>query len=1151
MSEPIGERRSDSGRVPEILGILLGDDAEQRRTEEEEKNLYRNVTLDEREDVFRGLYAERGIKFMAYDDGMDPTKDSSLQVPNNLDDVLFSVTRSKNRLHPRCTSNTPDGHETRLDLIRRITVFCGAVWESDSKGLRKEKGTREKKKEKKIKPAETKPPPTPPPPPQRTPLDVERIRNDLPPEHWIINLIASGEKQCFESCGDYGGRMNTPDHRDELTPDTNYGIIPVEGSGSFVLDVDSINERTLKVVKFFEEKGAGILRTPSRKGYHIHIVVKPFRDRTKVKFHDGRDDKTAPAVMETLTSNFYAVGPGSFVTGKGTYAYKDPDNRTTVELPDMDYDGIIDRIAELSDTKAVEQKGGKIFDHAPGDGPNKPVVVPESVDDDGNKIDDKKPNMAEEKKPQTDNNGNGSSITDAEAAKGIAEENESEMTAAITKEYERRRKNRKERDEYRGRSKAEKEEKGRASRSPHDEGFRNSEYYRDACSYASETIKNEIANDPEWAAHELDIKEKSAKSARKRLGFFDRKSKDPYTSGELRELDKAAIAAVDYIWPKVADEAREGESWERAERADRINADPESSEVYDKCIARLRKIRQDERSIEKLYDAVKGELAESGKGEFLKGGEKYGVLLECINEALDSSSDKIRVACELLLKKYRFCHLVGDTSEDEYNLYIYVNGAGIGGGTGGGVGDSDKTNDDNESHNTDIGKNLRYWDENSLSAIHKILRKESITKWMASRKDAQLVKEEIIASRKALEVRYDRFYRDERKYMIIDPYGNYADIRKGRVKEIDPSIHFYRNPDVNFKLDEDMMMMTSLSATKTAIIPEEGGIFLDFLKARFGGAQWRIALDYLAGVFLHKSILGSKPKMLTMIGEMDLYKSFVIEIMKGMIYEGSWSDVSQSASDKDIFSEALLRDCILNITEEEDTRPLKNPAKIKDICTKLDGKVRIMHNDKQAYAWRMPYWIIGTNTIKILPEDDNEKSILRRQVYLDMMPIREGVDRDWRSAIRGDRMMRTIMMMLIGRAIEIYNDPASICTQSIEETQAMYENKSVGGVRDVINKLFTLDVSESVGTSMRSLRNVIRGELGSTIPNAKLIKILEKLGFDVTKTRVKMRIDPVTGFEYCDMKYSHEEYGDASNLLICQGLKQSKRGKKFVAKGSK
>ena len=226
----------------------------------------------------------------------------------------------------------------------------------------------------------------------------------------------------------------------------------------------------------------------------------------------------------------------------------------------------------------------------------------------------------------------------------------------------------------------------------------------DACSYASETIKNEIANDPEWAAHELDIKEKSAKSARKRLGFFDRKSKDPYTSGELRELDKAAIAAVDYIWPKVADEAREGESWERAERADRINADPESSEVYDKCIARLRKIRQDERSIEKLYDAVKGELAESGKGEFLKGGEKYGVLLECINEALDSSSDKIRVACELLLKKYRFCHLVGDTSEDEYNLYIYVNGAGIGGGTGGGVGDSDKTNDDNESHNTDIGK---------------------------------------------------------------------------------------------------------------------------------------------------------------------------------------------------------------------------------------------------------------------------------------------------------------------------------------------------------------------------------------------------------------------------------------------------------------
>ena len=63
-------------------------------------------------------------------------------------------------------------------------------------------------------------------------------------------------------------------------------------------------------------------------------------------------------------------------------------------------------------------------------------------------------------------------------AKGIAEENESEMTAAITKEYERRRKNRKERDEYRGRSKAEKEEKGRASRSPHDEGFRNSEYYR-------------------------------------------------------------------------------------------------------------------------------------------------------------------------------------------------------------------------------------------------------------------------------------------------------------------------------------------------------------------------------------------------------------------------------------------------------------------------------------------------------------------------------------------------------------------------------------------------------------------------------------------------------------------------------------------------
>jgi len=209
--------------------------------------------------------------------------------------------------------------------------------------------------------------------------------------------------------------------------------------------------------------------------------------------------------------------------------------------------------------------------------------------------------------------------------------------------------------------------------------------------------------------------------------------------------------------------------------------------------------------------------------------------------------------------------------------------------------------------------------------------------------------------------------------------GQYYDFKDGKIKPVDPKVLFFKEPQLGIKFDDGV---------------DDPKLFFEFVKERFPNEDdANILLDHMAGTLLHTSILGSKPKMLYMVGDFDSYKSMIINIFKKIIFTRSISEaaVSDLAGD---WGQSLVMDMILNYSEEENPIEPKNPANLKNLITSEGGYCHVKFSKKLVRALRFPRFIVACNKVPPIAKDDNTSSIYIRNQYIEVAKV-EPPARDW------------------------------------------------------------------------------------------------------------------------------------------------------------
>jgi hypothetical protein len=376
------------------------------------------------------------------------------------------------------------------------------------------------------------------------------------------------------------------------------------------------------------------------------------------------------------------------------------------------------------------------------------------------------------------------------------------------------------------------------------------------------------------------------------------------------------------------------------------------------------------------------------------------------------------------------------------------------------------------------------WADDTAYSILQDLERKNPKK--ASSKLAMGITNKLSASDKTLSVTLDDPEYVERMMNIVtNSSGQYFDFIKGKIRDVDPSILFYKDPQLAIKFEEE-------SETPTE--------FLKFCDEKFPNKVDKdIFIDHLAGSLLHTSVLGSKPKMLFVVGEHDSYKSLIIEIMKKIVATQSVSKVSvEQLSSR--WGLSFIADKIFNYSEEENAVTPRDPANLKECITIESGYVEDKFGKKLRFVSRFPRHMVMSNKIAPIAKDDDDDSIFIRNQYL---TIEKFSSKDWRPVLLAKSEIQRIGMFLLNRASEIFNG-AKINTQNLEASKARHKELTVESIDKFLKEnCITKGISSDIGTSFSWVLAKYNATMKSAISSKALTQVLEDIGHEKKiRTRV-------------------------------------------------
>ena len=492
-----------------------------------------------------------------------------------------------------------------------------------------------------------------------------------------------------------------------------------------------------------------------------------------------------------------------------------------------------------------------------------------------------------------------------------------------------------------------------------------------------------------------------------------------------------------------------------------------------------------------LYQKLINTKMIEGMEEYQKDQPNHQELQNVIDFIIDHVESDISFAQDYLQSKneYRFCHILDNPIKEQFNTWYW----------------GDKK-----------------WSENTAHYILEKLLPLKSEEFKPSSSMALTVSNNISASELTLKI--DLASPDYVKKMMsvmTNTFGEYFDLKTGEIKNVDPSIMFYKNPQLKIQFDNEI---------------EEPLKFLDFIKERFNDDDGKILLDHLAGSLLHTTVLGSKPKILFIRGNHSTWKSLIIEIIKKIVSSRSISMVtSEQLGDK--FGLSLIAEKIINYSEEQNAVEPKDPASLKNAVTLESGYVTPKYSPKPIFVSRFPRHLTMCNKIAPIAKDDDDDSIFIRNQYIEIRDVEPS--QKWRDVLLIDNEIQKIAMFLLKRASQIHNGD-TIRQQTLEESKSKYIELTQGSFTKFIENNY--DVVESFkGTQYEYMWNHFKKITKQNISKGAFESLVEDAGYVKSRDRVyRITGEPNVFTEIGDISMTAT---DRVMVTIVKGLRPKLRSK--------
>jgi len=381
--------------------------------------------------------------------------------------------------------------------------------------------------------------------------------------------------------------------------------------------------------------------------------------------------------------------------------------------------------------------------------------------------------------------------------------------------------------------------------------------------------------------------------------------------------------------------------------------------------------------------------------------------------------------------------------------------------------------------------NCWFWDNarwSSKSAHHILEKLEGLhaDDFVPTSAMAKEIKSKISASNKTLKIDPSSSeYLQKIHSVITNTYGQYYDLKSGKIKQVDPSEFFFTKPQIKLKFEE----------TKTPLL------FLEFLDERYSVRDQEILIDHLAGGFIHVRDIGAKTKILYNQGEHDTWKSLIVEMMETILVKDQYAEQSFEHISKSNFGKSLIANKLWNFQEEIKSGRIDDVTVVKEIITAEDGKCEFKNGRDEQYIERYPRHFFTANKIQPISKDDDDGSIFIRNQYIESFNVEAKYD--WREKLKNPEELQKFLMFLLHRAHQIYSKKSKIKMQTEDETKKRYSELVQGSITKFLSEHFiTKNVPITIGTSFVWLLTKYNEVNKDTISSKALVLMLEELGLE-------------------------------------------------------
>ena len=327
----------------------------------------------------------------------------------------------------------------------------------------------------------------------------------------------------------------------------------------------------------------------------------------------------------------------------------------------------------------------------------------------------------------------------------------------------------------------------------------------------------------------------------------------------------------------------------------------------------------------------------------------------------------------------------------------------------------------------------------------------------------------------------DETYHKQRSKMIIDPYGNYYNAVTGKVRQIDPSIHFFEEYDTLIRINPDAPKTKFRDFLRDLLKPEDVDKCFDAV-ARIGAPSWP-----------------DRSKATILTGGIRTNKSTITELIIMQIWEHSGVTIDQMG--KDQFAAGIKANSLVNVTDEQETN-IEHWARIKQQVTQRRGnKFRTMRSQVEGKVFRETVEFHTTNEIMAFGDNVNIESMVDRfQMFVTQMKREDA--KKWNKYFTLDSyqpnytILEGVLWELLQRQHEVLKT-GEYHMQATEETAKIHQELTSAPIADLIEKHF--ERHEGFGVNIKLIKRLIRKNLNISFDKEKLTEMIQEEGLDVDR----------------------------------------------------